>query len=37
MEGNRKMKKPVPNVEEAAKRFIRDFLNNRLQYFSRVN
>jgi hypothetical protein len=26
----------VPNVEQAAKRVIRDFLNNRLTYFTKV-
>lgn len=31
-----KKKKLVPNVQEAARRLIRDFLNNRLRYYSKI-
>lgn len=32
----KKQVKQVPNLEDAARRFLRDFLNNRLQYYSKV-
>ena len=34
--GKKKVKKQVPNTLEAARRVIRDFLNNRLRYYSKL-
>ena len=36
MVGNKKVKKQVPNSLEAAKRVIRDFINNRLRYYTKL-
>jgi len=33
--GKKKVKKMVPNVQDAARRLIRDFLNNRLRFYSK--
>ena len=36
MNGKKKIKKQVPNTSEASKRVIRDFIHNRLRYYSKV-